>query len=80
MKKEYFELSMKWGAKAFDGMREANANLMTTDCPLSAIQIEQATGVRRETASAYLKAAGLAVRPPGRWRRPSARSVGRIAI
>ncbi len=27
-------------------------------------RIEQATGVRRETASAYLKAAGLAVRPP----------------
>jgi hypothetical protein len=30
-------------------------------------RIEAATGVRRETASAYLKAAGLAVRPPGRW-------------
>jgi len=30
-------------------------------------RIEQATGVRRETASAYLKAAGLTVRPPGRW-------------
>ena len=28
-------------------------------------RIQQATGVRRETASAYLKAAGLAVRPPG---------------
>jgi transposase len=32
-------------------------------------QIEQATGVRRETASSYLKAAGVAVRPPGRWGR-----------
>src|SRR5438128_8299973 len=30
-------------------------------------RIEAATGVRRETASVYLKAAGLAVRPPGRW-------------
>ena len=30
-------------------------------------RIEQATGVRRETASGYLKAAGLGVRPPGRW-------------
>lgn len=30
-------------------------------------QIEEATGVRRETASQYLKAAGIAVRPPGRW-------------
>ena len=28
-------------------------------------RIEQATGVRRETASAYLKAAGVAVRLPG---------------
>ena len=35
-------------------------------------RIEQATGVRRETASAYLKAAGLAVRPPGRWGHPPA--------
>src|SRR5438034_3358527 len=35
-------------------------------------RIEQATGVRRETASAYLKAAGLAVRPPGRWGHPEA--------
>jgi len=34
-------------------------------------RIEQATGVRRETASAYLKAAGLVVRPPGRWGHPS---------
>src|SRR5882724_7746335 len=34
-------------------------------------RIEEATGVRRETASAYLKAAGIAVRPPGSWgRRP----------
>ena len=28
-------------------------------------RIEQETGVRRETASAYLKAAGVGVRPPG---------------
>src|SRR6266705_5004686 len=33
-------------------------------------RIEAATGVRRETAGAYLKAAGLAVRPPGRWGQP----------
>ncbi len=31
-------------------------------------RIEQATGVRRETASTYLKAAGVVVRLPG-WRR-----------
>jgi transposase len=32
-------------------------------------RIEQSTGVRRETASAYLKEAGIAVRPPGGWGR-----------
>ena len=32
-------------------------------------RIEQATGVRRETAGVYLKAAGIAVRPPGAWGR-----------
>ena len=32
-------------------------------------RIEQQTGVRRETARAYLKAAGVAVRGPGRWER-----------
>jgi len=32
-------------------------------------RIEQATGVRRETAGAYLRAAGIAVRPPGAWGR-----------
>ena len=30
-------------------------------------QIEAATGVRRETASRYLRAAGVTVRRPGRW-------------
>jgi transposase len=33
-------------------------------------RIEDATGVRRETASQYLKAAGVEVRPPGRWGHP----------
>jgi len=33
----------------------------------SARRIERETGVRRETASAYLKAAGVVVRPAGRW-------------
>ena len=32
-------------------------------------RIQQATRIRRETASAYLKAAGIAVRPPGGWGR-----------
>jgi hypothetical protein len=30
-------------------------------------RIEQATGVRRETAGDYLRSAGIVVRPPGTW-------------
>ena len=36
-------------------------------------RIEQETGVRRETAASYLKAAGVEVRPPGRWGHPTAK-------
>jgi transposase len=32
-------------------------------------RIQQATGVRRETAAVYLKAAGIPLRPPGGWGR-----------
>jgi glycerol-3-phosphate dehydrogenase subunit C len=46
MKKEYFELSMKWGEKAFGPLREAGTRVMATDCSLAAIQIEQGTGTR----------------------------------
>lgn len=35
-------------------------------------RIEEATGVRRETAGGYLRAAGLPVRSPGRWGHGSA--------
>ncbi len=37
-------------------------------------RIEQETGVRRETASRYLKQAGVEVRPPGRWGHPAAKA------
>ncbi len=30
-------------------------------------QIEKATGIRRETAAGYLRAAGIVLRPPGGW-------------
>ena len=36
-------------------------------------RIEAATGVRRETAAGYLKAAGIATRPPGGWGRRKAK-------
>jgi hypothetical protein len=34
-------------------------------------KIEEATRVRRETISAYLRGAGVEIWPPGRWRRES---------
>jgi transposase len=36
-------------------------------------RIEEATGVRRETAAGYLKAAGIAIRAPGGWGRRKAK-------
>jgi hypothetical protein len=42
-------------------------------------RIEQETGVRRETASAYLKAAGIGGRPPRAWgRRPPAKPANEV--
>jgi transposase len=38
-------------------------------------RIERATGVRRETASAYLKAAGIAIRTPRQRQPPPSRPV-----
>jgi hypothetical protein len=44
-------------------------------------RIEQETGVRRETAGAYLKAAGIAVRPPGAWgRQPPAKAANETEV
>jgi hypothetical protein len=40
-------------------------------------RIEQATGVRRETAGDYLRGAGIALRPPGGWGR---RGPSKVAI
>lgn len=46
MKKEFFPLSLLAGKKAFDQIQEAEAEVLTSDCPLAAVQIEQATGRR----------------------------------
>ena len=46
MKKEFFPLSMLAGKKAFDGMKDAAADVMASDCPLAAIQFDQAVGTR----------------------------------
>ena len=38
-------------------------------------RIEQATGVRRETAGGYLRSVGIALRTPGGWgRKPPAKA------
>ena len=44
MKEEYFQLALRNGEKAFEGMREAEAEVWSTDCPLAALQFEQACG------------------------------------
>jgi transposase len=41
-------------------------------------RIQQATKIRRETASAYLKAAGIAVRPPSGWGRHEAKPANEV--
>ncbi len=43
-------------------------------------RIEKATGVRRETAGSYLRAAGIAVRPPGGWgRQPPSKPANEVS-
>jgi glycerol-3-phosphate dehydrogenase subunit C len=46
MKKEFFPLSMLAGKKAFDEMKATEATVMATDCPLAAVQFDQALGTR----------------------------------
>src|SRR5215470_18919743 len=41
-------------------------------------QIQKATRIRRETASQYLKAAGIAVRPPGVWGQRAAKPANEV--
>ena len=43
---EGYEYSIRVGKKAFDGMREAEAEIWSTDCPLAAIQFGQHAGVK----------------------------------
>ena len=43
---EGFEASIRVGQKSFDAMKEANAEIWATDCPLAAIQFKQHAGVK----------------------------------
>ncbi len=44
MKTEHFDRALRNGGKAFDGMRDAEAGVWTTECPLAAVQFRQACG------------------------------------
>ena len=46
MKTEGFEVSVRIGKKAFDGVAEADAEVWATDCPLAALQFAQHAGRR----------------------------------
>ena len=41
-------------------------------------RIQRATGVRRETAARYLRAAGIVLRPPGKWGRAPAKPANEV--
>jgi hypothetical protein len=44
MKKEYFELSLKNGERAFEGMNGRRGRSVDNECPLAAVQFTQACG------------------------------------
>ena len=46
MKTEGFEVSKRVGARAFDEMKEAKAEVWVTECPLAAVQFQQHAGVK----------------------------------
>jgi Fe-S oxidoreductase len=46
MRKEFFEESMRVGGKLFAALTEVNADVLASDCPLAALQIEQGTAKR----------------------------------
>lgn len=45
MKDEYFELSMRYAKKLFDEVKQAEPDVVASDCPLAAIQLKQGTGL-----------------------------------
>lgn len=46
LKKASHDISLKYGERLFEAMKEAEAGLFVSDCPLAANQIEQGTGTR----------------------------------
>ena len=48
-KKEFFDLSMKIAGKAVREIEEAPGDLVASDCPLSALQLDQASSDRSQS-------------------------------
>ncbi|MCB0821000.1 MAG: hypothetical protein KDC13_10285, partial [Bacteroidetes bacterium] len=46
-KKEYFDLSMKYGKEAFQRIAEETEKLCVSDCPLAAMQIKQGANLKQ---------------------------------
>ena len=44
IKKEYYDLSLKVGRKAFSAVEEAGPDVVASDCPLSGLALTQSTG------------------------------------
>jgi Fe-S oxidoreductase len=57
IKKESRQLSLEYGEKLFQAMKDAEAHLFVSDCPLAATQIEDGTGRRPLHPMQVLKAA-----------------------
>jgi Fe-S oxidoreductase len=57
MKKEYFPISMQFAKRAADEMEAAKPDVFATDCSLSALQIEEATGKKPVHPIALLREA-----------------------
>ena len=45
MKEEYFDVSMTVGKKLFDGLSQAEADVVASDCALAGVQIHQGMNV-----------------------------------
>lgn len=65
MKEEYYELSLKYGAKLFDAVKEAAPDAVASDCPLAALQIEKGAGKpAQHPIRLVARAYGLQADPP----------------
>ncbi len=49
MKKDFFDLSLKVGKKAFEGLKNSNADKFSSDCPLAGVQLGQGMDTNSKT-------------------------------